>query len=521
MKSSNMYYSLLDDAIISVRHQDGVVKHYSLPEIYTALLDDSILSFESLQPHQQQSWYCFLVQLAAMAVARENHGDIPTSTLQWREILLALSKSEAAWHLIVEDISSPAFMQSPIPEGSLEEAQYRSDIKTPDDLDMLITSKNHDLKRNRILYPNPEHWFYALLNLQTMDGYGGPKNYGIIRMNGAHASRPFVGLARHWGWGIRFLRDLSVLLRIRPTLARFYDLQGYPLLWLIPWSGKSNSSIPIEKCDPFFLEICRRIRFTINDGHIVCNRSITESRRISAVKDLNGRTMDPWTPIEKKGEKSLTLSRSGFTYKLIHQLLLGEEYEKPEALKFQDDEKKGAYLYCQALARGKNKTFGLHKKVVPIPLRAASILATNTSQREQLFKIADQRLALTHEIQKKVIEPAIRALLNNGNPGKIEYANIAPWIGRFDREIDHRFFESLWSSIDLNPDEAKKKWEDILLQEAKSLYFEAERSIPISQFRKFKAVSNARSIFFQRIYEILEYAGKRKETPSNQIHQHA
>jgi CRISPR system Cascade subunit CasA len=49
----------------------------------------------------------------------------------------------------------------------------------------------------------PEHWFYALLTLQTMQGFLGAGNYGISRMNGGFASRPSVGLAPSDRWGMR------------------------------------------------------------------------------------------------------------------------------------------------------------------------------------------------------------------------------------------------------------------------------------------------------------------------------
>ena len=151
----DMHYSLLDGSVISVRFRNGETTKTNLPDIFCGFLDDTIVSFEALQPHQQQAWYSFLVQLAAMAVARENGGEIPTKSEQWRKMLIDLAEgSEAAWHLVVDDPSKPAFMQSPIPEGSLDEAGYSSDIQTPDDLDMLVTSKNHDVKGNRILHPS-------------------------------------------------------------------------------------------------------------------------------------------------------------------------------------------------------------------------------------------------------------------------------------------------------------------------------------------------------------------------------
>ena len=66
---------------------------------------------------------------------------------------------------------------------------------TPDALDYIVTAKNHDLKAARIERSSVEQWFYALIALQTMEGFLGRGNYGISRMNSGFGSRPLVGLA--------------------------------------------------------------------------------------------------------------------------------------------------------------------------------------------------------------------------------------------------------------------------------------------------------------------------------------
>jgi CRISPR system Cascade subunit CasA len=506
-----MHYSLLDGSVISVRYRNGETATTNLPVIFTGFLDDTIVSFEALQPHQQQAWYSFLVQLASMAVARENNGEIPTAPDTWRELLVNLAEgSEAAWHLVVDDVSKPAFMQPPVPEGSLDEAKYSSDIQTPDELDMLVTSKNHDLKGNRILRPEPEHWLYALLTLQTMEGFLGRGNYGIIRMNGGFGNRPLVGLSPDKSWGNRFMRDKKVLSKNRAALLDMYDHYGETLLWTLPWDGEKSSGIPIEKCDPFFIEICRRIRFTKKNGQISCLRTNTKASRISAADDLNGRTEDPWTPIEKKGVKALTLGESGFTYELIQQLLLGEEYATPIALEFQQDEKDGAFLICQALVRGQGKTDGLHRRVIPIPPKVTASLFSRKSVKEILAKRAKERISIAYDVQRKILRPAISSLLSSGTEQRVEYDKVAPWINRFDQEIDRRFFESLWASVEMETEEATREWEEILFEEAEKIFKEAERSTPIAQLRRLRAVSKARSMFYGQAHKLFEYAGKQE-----------
>ncbi len=507
-----MHYSLLNGSVISVRYRNGKTSTTNLPEIFCGLLDDTIVSFEALQSHQQQAWYSFLVQLAAMAVARENNGKIPTTPNTWRELLVNLADgSEAAWHLAVDDVTQPAFMQPPVPEGSLEEAKYSSDIKTPDDLDMLVTSKNHDLKGNRILRPEPEHWLYALVTLQTMEGYGGKYNYGISRMNGGGGNRPLLSLASKLTWSSRFNRDLKVLLEYRSQLTEFYQENGYSLLWTIFWNGSKNNCIQVYECDPFFIEICRRIRLKKTVNQIHCLNATTKSPRIYMPDELKGVIYDPWMPIKSSNTKVLTVGKKGFTYKLIQEILLGESYKKPKTLEFQSYEKMGMYLISQTIARGgrKTETNGLHRRFVQISPKISSILLGDKKLENKLAKRSSERIALASVTQNKILFPALSELIKSGSKQKVDYKYLAkkidPWIAHFDQEIDRRFFESLWASVEMEYEKAKSQWEKILLHEAEKILNEAERSTPIAQIRRLRAISNARSKFYGKARETFDY----------------
>src|SRR5690625_5498140 len=125
---------------------------------------------------------------------------------------------------------------------------------------MLVTSKNHDVKGSRIVRPDPEHLLFALLNLQSMECFLGRGNYGIARMNGGLGNRPLVGISTGKSWGVLFERDMKVLLANRSSLFEMYSPQGFTLLWLPTWNGEKKDAIPIWDCDPYFIEICRRVR---------------------------------------------------------------------------------------------------------------------------------------------------------------------------------------------------------------------------------------------------------------------
>ena len=501
---TNKKYSLLDEPIISISLHEGGSRSVSLPELFPLLQNNQVLGFEKLQLHQQQAWYSFLVQLGAMAVSRETNGNIPDNSETWKEALLGLSGGlEEAWHLVVEDVSKPAFMQPPVPEGSLDKAAYKPDISTPDELDMLVTSKNHDLKSSRILHPRIEHWLFSLITLQTMEGFLGQGNYGIVRMNGGFGNRPLVGFAPDFSWGNRVMRDLNVLVRNRNHFTEMYSEDGIPLLWLKPWNGSMDDSLPLYKCDPYFIEICRRIRFRISNGReILCLKTNTKAARIYSAEDLKGRTGDPWTPINKSDAKALTPGASGFTYEILQQLLLGEDYDAPITMKFQREENSGMLLTTQALVRGQGKTDGLHIRMIPVPSRVFRLFQ-DANEKQKLADRASLRVKETHDMQNRVLKPALGMILYSGEGQNIDYKNLGPkvrpWLDSFDKAIDRLFFESLWESVDQSTEQAKRNWQQLLYREAKKLLEEAERSISMSQIRRWKAISQARDLFYGSI----------------------
>ena len=164
----------------------------TLPGLFAAMARGEVTDFPALRPHQRPAWHMFLVQLAVLARSGQN-GALPEDEETWRANLRALTPEfddDAPWHLIGEDPAKPAFLQPPDPGGL-----KWSDVATPDALDMLITSRNHDLKREIAHNATPQDWLFALVSLQTMEGFGGAGNYGIARMNGGSSSRAMIGLA--------------------------------------------------------------------------------------------------------------------------------------------------------------------------------------------------------------------------------------------------------------------------------------------------------------------------------------
>ena len=138
--------NLLVDPLIRVRRRAGAIDTLSLPELYAALAADGVAAFPALRPHQRHAWHAFLAQLAVIAIHRGGGTRFPDTASEWRTLLRSLTRvfeHDEPWHLIAADPARPAFMQCPALGGL---GAYRTVKATPDDLDLLITSRNHERK---------------------------------------------------------------------------------------------------------------------------------------------------------------------------------------------------------------------------------------------------------------------------------------------------------------------------------------------------------------------------------------
>lgn len=496
-----MQHSLIRDPLFSVRDNDGNLHQLNLAEIFVQLTHNNILSFEALQKHQIQAWQSFLVQTAAMALGRAGISTPPEDISTWQNLLITLADGhESAWNLFVHDLSKPAFMQSPVPEGSLAKAKYVLDRFNADDFDVLITSKNHEIKSSRIVDAQPENWIYTFITLQTMEGFLGRGNYGIVRMNGGFASRPKIGFSPGTGWGEQFNHELNILLGARAELTQGidgYDANGAALLWLQPWNGEASTQITLAECDPYFIEICRRIRVINHAGTLQFWRASTSAAKINAPKDLKGITKDPWTPIELKGKdspKAMSISINGYNYRLVQQLLLGEDFQTPLMLEQMPRTKDDWVFIARGMARGQGKTDGLHERIVPIPRRATPFMR-DPDQRQILAERSKERVADTEKVRSKVLYASLSTLLGGGESNPNSGKGADRWTRAFEANVDDVFFPDLWASIDDDPQSQKSAWQRRLYDLAKTQLDDAIASAPMPSMRRYKAISAARDQF--------------------------
>jgi CRISPR system Cascade subunit CasA len=502
-----LLHNLLTEPIFSVTHNGGAAS-VTLPEVFAALANGEPLEFTALQSYQTHAWHAFLVQLGALAAVRVGAADTALGdAAQWTAALRALSDSrDEPWCLVVPDLRASAFMQPPIPEGSI--ARWKGDNATaaPDAVDVLETAKNHDVKTERIAAPRPEHWIYALVSLQTMQGYSGRDNYGIARMNGGVSNRPAFAVARDLGWATRFRRDADLLLATRSEIAATHSFDaetGRALLWLEPWDGAKP--LAVDELDPFFIEICRRIRLFEERGRIVARWTTTKATRIAA-KELKGNLGDPWTPV--RVENAAALTATDLNYQLVQRVTFGDEFEPSRASIPRPGDGDEPLLACQVFVRGQGKTDGYYERFIPIPPKARLRLATEEGRRK-LGERAKHRLAEIESVASKALRPALAALLQGG-PNKLDFRDprLAVLIQPFDREVDRVFFAELFDDIDLSFEAARVKWLGQLLGFARQTLEQAKGSTPIPAARVFRANAAADRVFNGATYRLRAAAGE-------------
>lgn len=498
-KTSRRTGNLLDEPLLGVEDDAGQRDRVTLPGLLARLSRGQPTALTAVQAYQQHAVHAFLVQLAAVSLTKAGDVEIVHDEAGWRELLLRAARDDGAgaeaFTLVVGDLSLPAFLQPPVPEGELD--VLKSEHRWPSaELDVLITAKNHDVKIDRIEHPNVEHWIFALLTLQTMQGFLGAGNYGIARMNGGFASRPCVAFAPEHGAAARFARDVQALIAARDSLIDTFGFgaRGHlGLVWCAPWDG--TKSLGFADLDPFFVEVCRRIRLTADDsGVLVAHRGSSKVARIDA-KESNGNTGDAWTPVAHKDGKALTMPEAGFSYARVQGLLFDDEWSPGAAGVARAGAGDRLWL-GQVLVRGQGKTGGYHERWVPVPPKARASLV----RRDARAKLAERSKAwvqLAEIAEHKVLKPAVLTLLQ-GAPESLKFDDHRGgiFLRQLDAAIDDVFFKLLFEHGEAPPEDADAVFQRELLALAKDQLDAARASLPVPTARRWRAEAQAYRVFY-------------------------
>jgi CRISPR system Cascade subunit CasA len=506
-------HDLLTEPLIGVRTAKGDLK-LNLPGTLAALLRGDVDDFTGLRAHQADPWHVMLVQLAASVMARQPEGmPPPVDEAFWHAGLLDLADGCAsAWELAVEDLTKPAFMQHPLAKSTyFKDYEPNGPTAThPDKLDVLVTSKNHDLKASRATANDLASWLFALVTFQTTSGYLGSGNYGTARMNSGTGSRCIVSLVSEKSPSRRFSEELAVVrsMRTRALMSglAFRD-RGVVLTWLRPWprdaaqySLASQHSKPAT-LEPWFIEAVRLVRLQRSGNDLVAYSSTSAARQVGPKSFDSGDVCDPWSPINvsdtKKVRSSLTLSASGWSPERVSQLLFQQGFELTDLQRPRANQRTSGWFIASVLARSKKGTEGFHRVILPVPAKALLTLGV-ASEREQLAKFAE-----TLRVDAAAAEATLRVALKmlalggaeksegkKGKKGKKEDTSsrwVRDSIEAFTRRWRDHYFESLWLSAEKPSANIRRAWQTRLVDQARFVLRAAEQRLPSPVGRRWRA----------------------------------
>ena len=390
--------NILNEPVIRTTLTRGDTVELSLPEVYEAMGADAVTGFPGLRRHQEHGWHALLAQLGAIASHSAGRNMLPAGAAGWRRALSRLTggaDGSHAWELVESDVHKSAFLQPAATPGM---ETYRRRVPCPDDLDVLVTAANHDVKRSMAQQAHADDWIFTLVSVQTCGDYQGGGKQRIVRMNGGHSSRAGVGLApTAGGRGAHLVSDIRRMLRHRERLLDDYPKMfaaegGMALLWTAPWRGDDPLALDERTLDPYFIEVCRQIRLVNEAGRIVGWDRTTRAPRIDG-KAAKGNVGDFWTPVSAEKKTALHVTEEGFGYRRLASVLFDKaKYTLPGSMRIERHEQGSWRLVARGLAGGEGKTGGYHEAAdIRFSGRTAKALA-RAEERGKLAAIAKSRV---------------------------------------------------------------------------------------------------------------------------------
>ena len=517
---------------IGWRGTDGARREGGLFEVFAALSRDEVATFPALRPHQRMPWHAFCVQAAALALHRAGRDDPPREAGAWRDLLIGLTPDwpgGEAWELVVKDWSKPALLQPPV--CSRAKGDFKGELLSADRLDMLATSKNHDIKREALLsQATDDHWLFALMTLQTQEGMlkasssAAPGYHGISRMDGFYGNRPGMRVSASARPGADFRRDTKRLLEVRNQLLHDYEHfhdDGDGVLWVLSWNGCAR---PFSNLDPFYIEICRRVRLVDTEGARCAKLAGSREAFFHGLKERRGLTGDPWAPITEKSRSASRTGEEGYGYKVVAALLNPKVHRRPALSNLvKSDATEGLALVFSGIRRDQGKTGGYHERRIPVSRRARNLFGSTLggAMLDRAGGVAEARageagrmgdhlwLALFVLLRSETEDDLTRGEASKqrgrlARDHKATEAKIARWIGLFDHKVDAGFFdEAFWDEVSEEQHGAaagglRRAWRERLRKAASEVLDAAAREAPRNQARRFKALARAKNVFEHR-----------------------
>ena len=498
MEPTPLEANLLTDSVFTVSLGSEETR-CALPRLYHLLSQDKVSSFTHLPSHQKHGWHAFLAQLGAIALEdwSASPAQVPQSPPEWREALTEGKWTKevppTAWRLYSPDLQSPAFMQPPVPKGSLEGFKP---IEVHDQ-DVPILTKMIGQKRWRA--SRPEHWIYTLVNLQTQSFFYGKGHYPTSRMNGGAAARPFFSLTPSLRLGPWIMSDIEVLRRHRSEIESRHGYRSAvtPLIWTLPWDGET--SIDLAELHPLYVDCARRIR----QGESSWVKKGTSTPRVTGAE--NGQTGDPWAPIDTVEGKVLNPTPRTLEYRQLAEILFSDRYRLPITFR---PELEG-HVVCRAIAGGQGKRGRQMQRVVPFSTTARKSEVTREA-RSRVEQAEEGATILSHALLE-MLSPSPGQ--SNGSPEalprrsdlpKRHQRGLSEHLQKFHGAIDQRFFDRLYETGEFSGEERPEFWESILVDAARTHFRNGTRLCPSTG--RWKRLASAEETLERRLRSSFPHA---------------
>jgi CRISPR system Cascade subunit CasA len=225
----------------------------------------------------------------------------------------------------------------------------------------------------------------------------------------------------------------------------------------------------MEELDPFFIEVCRRVRLTATEqGRLAALARPANAPRVAS-QALKGNLGDPWVPINQgKGDRSsLTVSGNGFDYRLAQRILCELELKRPLSMKeLPGEHGDDSEIHMAVLVRGQGKTEGLHERVIPLPGSVAAYLSFDEEEPDSTLADLSQEMVEFAGEARKVLRQAVLVYLQGPENPNFKKPDANPTIDGYDRRIDEEFFNHLFETPNIGSDEVIHRWQMFLRDEA-------------------------------------------------------
>ena len=298
---------------------------------------------------------------------------------------------------------------------------------------------------------------------------------------------------------------------------------GIALLWTVPWDGTKAEPLLLTEMEPFYIEICRRIRmrWSANELSAVRAKSEVGGKRLVDVKGLTG---DPWAPISNIANAQGTPHKFldweyKFGYARVVAGLTSPDWKQPYLLRLAQFDK-GFNGDMILVARGMIRSEGLrlvtkgyHERIIPIRRKLRSAIgrrAGSGDAMDDVGRIANERIkqaAIVQGLLKESIEtfivqgqiPRLRKLTEDDRRRVRNYSS------ELDAIIDSTFFEDL--QVEFEEDDAderdriRNKWllndkdDDGVINHARHILADAQDALPCRTLQRYRARVRSDSVF--------------------------